>query len=62
VADGTPVFEAWFWHRLLRRWFCMSTVHHPALIQQGVVFFQPGDLDGLKRSMHGLEQAAGVVR
>lgn len=54
VDDGTPVFEVWFWHCILKRWFCMSTVSDPKKIAQGVVYFWPGDIEGLKRTMEAM--------
>lgn len=63
LDDGTPVFEVWFWHEQLKRWFCMSTVTDPRLIAQGVVFFAPADVpDGLREKMRYLERAAGIER
>jgi hypothetical protein len=59
--DGTAVFEVWFWHCLLQRWFCMSTVWPPEQVAAGVVFFWPGDIAGLRRTMLGLEAQAGFV-
>lgn len=62
LDDGTPIFEVWFWHRGLRRWFCMSTVPNDDMIAQGVVYFWPGDIVGLKSAMTALEEAAGIKR
>ena len=44
-----PVFEVWFWHREVKRWFCMATKQDPLMVQHGVVYFWPGDIEGLKR-------------
>jgi hypothetical protein len=62
LDDGTPVFEVWYWHKMLKRWFCMCPVYNQTLIDQGVVFFYPGDVAGLRTAMGGLEQAAGIHR
>ena len=46
-----PVFEVWFWHSKVKRWFCMATVQDQDQIRHGVVYFWPGDVDGLRRSI-----------
>ncbi len=53
-GNEEPIFEVWFWHRLMRRWFCMSTAQDPVMIKHGVVYFWPGDIAGLKRSIVSL--------
>lgn len=61
--DGYPVFEVWFWHHLLGRWFCMTNEPNPQLIAQGVVCFRPADVpDRLREQMQYLEQQAGIER
>lgn len=63
LEDGTPVFEVWYWHKSLRRWFCMTQHPSPELIAQGVVCFRPAEVpDGLRERMTYMEQAAGIVR
>lgn len=37
--DGVPVYEVWFWHTELRRWFCMSKSYNRQLAYQGVIYF-----------------------
>ena len=37
--DADAVFEVWFWHSELRRWFVMSKSYNLELQQQGVVYF-----------------------
>lgn len=39
LDDGFPVYEVWFWHEELRRWFVMSRVYDARLAAAGVVFF-----------------------
>lgn len=39
LADGFPVFEAWFWHSDLNRWFVMSKAFDPRMAGAGVVYF-----------------------
>lgn len=38
LDDGHPVYEVWFWHATVRRWFCMS--HAGPAIHQGVGYFR----------------------
>lgn len=37
--DGDPVFEVWFWHSRLRRWFVLSKSYNTHLQLNGVIFF-----------------------
>lgn len=37
--EGCPVYEVWYWHDELRRWFVMSRVYNAQLAATGVVFF-----------------------
>lgn len=63
LDDGTAVYEVWFWHSILRRWFVMSHYSDAAMIKQGVVYFRPDNgLVGLKSIMRALEKSAGVER
>lgn len=39
LDDGFPVYEVWFWHDELRRWFVMSRVYDAQLAAAGVVIF-----------------------
>lgn len=57
LKDGTPVFEVWFWHDRLRRWFVMSNVANQQMQQQGVVYFRPGHH---KFALGTMAQAAGL--
>ena len=58
LADGDAVFEVWFWHALLQRWFVMSL--GPAMDQSGVVHFRPDDVPlALRDRVFGLERQAG---
>lgn len=60
-ADGTPVFEVWFWHADLRLWFVMSHAPDAQMQVHGVVYFNPGELpDQLYRRVRDLESQAGV--
>lgn len=60
-VNGHPVWEVWFWHPLLRRWFCMSHEHDPRMIFQGVVYFRPGEVpDQLRERLEYLERKAGI--
>ena len=43
LDDGTPIFEVWFWHGRIGRWFVMSNYSDPQLVNQGVIYFQPGN-------------------
>lgn len=52
--DETPVFEVWFWHRGINRWFVMSAQSDPAMVRHGVVYFHPNDIDGLKRTVKAM--------
>lgn len=56
--DIGPVHEVWIWHRLLRRWFCMT--YGP--VPDGVVSFVPGNTQALRSKMMLLERAAGITR
>lgn len=51
---SVPVYEVWFWHRALKRWFVMSTQGDPAMQAQGVVYFRPNDTTALRRSITDL--------
>jgi len=63
LDDGIPVYEVWFWHTLLKRWFCMTNNPDPSLYAQGVVCFCPADVpDRLREQMLSLEQRAGIHR
>ena len=65
LEDGTLIYDVWYWHTLLRRWFCMSCYHNPQMIAQGVVYFWPYDEPGfpaLRKKMKKLEEAAGIRR
>lgn len=54
-----PVHEVWIWHRLLRRWFCMT--YGP--VHETVVPFRPEDAPvKLREKMSKLEREAGVKR
>jgi hypothetical protein len=37
--DGYPVYEVWYWHDELSRWFVMSRVYNARLAAMGVIFF-----------------------
>ena len=39
LEDGYPVFEVWFWHADLARWFIMTRVYSEALAGAGAVLF-----------------------
>ena len=54
LEDGTPIFEVWFYHWKLKRWFVMAYIFDQRLIDQGVVYFRPGDIEYLKRRMYEL--------
>jgi hypothetical protein len=54
LEDGTPVFEVWFYHWVLKRWFVMSYIYDQRMIAQGIVYFQPGNVEGLKRTMYSM--------
>lgn len=59
-----PVWEVWFWHATLRRWFCMSHVVDTGMQAQGVVYFGPDEVPPglLKQRVSALEQMAGIAR
>jgi hypothetical protein len=42
--DGEPVFEVWYWHEGLKRWFVMSHASDPVMMAQGVVYFRPSEV------------------
>ena len=50
TVDGTPVWEVWFWHKTLRRWFVMTCKPDPRLMSQGVVCFTPGEVPDTLRA------------
>jgi len=54
LEDGIPVFEVWFYHKTLHRWFVMSYIFDQRMIDQGVVYFRPGEIDSLKRQVYEL--------
>lgn len=50
LDDGSLVFEVWFWHQTLRRYFCMTGgPHDVSRIAQGVVYFHPTDVPNVLR-------------
>lgn len=54
VKDGaqeTPVWEVWFWHGGLQRWFVMSTVMDINMVKAGVSYFWPGDTAALRAAI-----------
>lgn len=53
LDDGFPVFEVWFWHERLERWFCMSHSYDLERHRQGVVYFRT--MDDLKAQLGALE-------
>lgn len=53
LDDGTPVFEVWFWHARVGRWFVMSNYSEPQMIEQGVIYFKPGDAKLVARWYEG---------
>lgn len=58
-VDDEPVYEVWFWHGELSRWFVMSTTYDAGLFRQGVVYFD--SVDSLKawiRALGGRPRAA----
>lgn len=58
LDDGTPIFEVWFWHDTLRRWFVMSNYSDPRMTAQGVVYFRPGQH---KQALGGAARALGIA-
>lgn len=52
LEDGTPIFEVWFYLNTLQRWFVMSYIYDQRMIDQGVVYFRPGDIVGLKQKLY----------
>jgi len=49
-----PVFEVWFWHIELGRWFVMSKTFDIALKAQGVVYFDTqADLESAVLALGG---------
>lgn len=61
LSTGEPVFEVWFWHATLKRWFVMSTTRDLNMESQGVVYFHPRESpDGLRERVHALEEQAGL--
>ena len=52
---GEPVFEVWFWHSTIERWFVMSMNVDAEMMRQGVVYFHPDEIpDSLRAKMAGL--------
>jgi len=39
LEDGYPVFEVWYWHADLGRWFVMTRTYRPELVEHGAVLF-----------------------
>jgi hypothetical protein len=61
TAQGEAVFEVWFWHALLERWFVMSTESDAELEQQGAVFFHPREVpERLAERVHEMERSLGI--
>lgn len=60
LKDGTPVFEVWFWHTQLLRWFCMT--HNPDPCPDNAIRFKPGDPTRLRVQMITLERQHGIYR
>jgi hypothetical protein len=54
--DEDPVFEVWFWHSELNRWFVMSASYNATLQSQGVVYFCT--IDDL---LHAVELLGGNI-
>lgn len=61
LDDGTLVFEVWFWHQDLRRYFCMTKGPADArMIAQGVVYFHPDEVpDALRTRIEAMSRLAG---
>lgn len=59
APDSFPVYEVWFWHDELNRWFCMSRCYDADLARAGVVFFY--GMEQLKAWIAYLTQAAQQV-
>lgn len=48
LDDGTPVFEVWYWHCDLKRWFVMTNEPgDPSLI--GTIAFRPSQIPALPK-------------
>lgn len=62
LEDGTPIFEVWFYHWTLHRWFVMSYIFDQSMIDQGVVYFRPGNIPALKQAMYELGDYAVYSR
>jgi hypothetical protein len=56
-VDDLPVYEVWFWHSELRRWFCMSKSYNVYLARSGVVYF-----DTKAQLIERIRQLGGVPR
>jgi hypothetical protein len=59
LENGQPVFEVWFWHQGLSRWFVMATQSDPARVQYGVVYFMPTAVD---KDQNGDSPLKGLIR
>ena len=54
-GSGEPVFEVWFWHAQLARWFVMSKRADPLMQAKGVVYFDPDEVaDSLRERIRSL--------
>jgi hypothetical protein len=54
LKSGDPVFEVWFWHSELRRWFVLSRSFNTLLQAQGIVYFEdPAQLVEKIRALGG---------
>lgn len=50
-AEEVPVWEVWFWHRGISKWFVMSTVVDFNMVKAGVSYFWPGDIAALRSTI-----------
>jgi len=61
LDTGEAVFEVWFWHYPLRKWFCMSAWADPQMVAHGVIYFHPSEVpDVFRQRLEEIERAAGV--
>jgi len=55
---GEPVFEVWFWHAQVFRWFVMSRSFNVNYQRGGVIYFDPSR-DGWKNRLREVVRSLG---
>lgn len=61
LDDGSLVFEVWYWHQELRRWFVMAPAPDPNMRAQGVIYYHPDQVQRLPRVLVQLGRQQGLL-